>query len=657
MRLKELKSRVNRTVGGLKDTLHGRNRLIRRISIISGGSLLLLAFIFGGLFFRDMAVLVRNKLGLFEGASDNPVIKMAEDEYKRGYLENSALHYQNYLNDSEESKTRVDQILAFKRLTEIAVLRGQLQAALGYLEQWKELDPGNAQVVIYQLKIYYRREQFTRARALINQSGKQFRKVPEYIEAQSLYYLFMEQYDRALKILTTIPFKKREYSVHRKIIQCYIYLDQLTSCQVYIARIEPKIRSFGDRELRYELDLLKNMAYMLQGEYESVTGDLERMKFLSGNQAALMQILALKSRIIIDDEQGLKEFQPGSPEFDKLNPDYWLLLADYYLFRNRYENALDCFQSISTVRSLSSEELMTVADLHMKLGNYQQAATASELIMKEYNYRSPLIYKNLSAIHSGMGDYASELFYLKEGLVQHPADTDFNIRLAAAYSRNGEPRKALEWIRQARNGADRESPTYDRRLDLLYVLLLEESDNPVGEQELLDLREKGVPDPDYYFKLIDHYLKHNRTSDAGREIATVRKLPLTPGQDEILSCYRLLHAAQEGNTLEYNRLRSAIATSSNPDPYLTMNRAILLIEEGNFDAAHEILSSYQAPLLEPKLVAKAHYLRSIAYLYQGRLQMARKLVSRSLQIDPVSKKAHYLQNIIAHETGDSSDIY
>ena len=100
-----------------------------------------------------------------DSIESSKLFKVAEDSYRNGYLENSAVSYYNYLN-TNPSKT--NKILTYKRLFEINVLRSDIPAAFEILNQLEELSPNDLSVSINRLKLLLREENFTAAKIFID---------------------------------------------------------------------------------------------------------------------------------------------------------------------------------------------------------------------------------------------------------------------------------------------------------------------------------------------------------------------------------------------------------------------------------------------------------------------------------------------------------
>ena len=63
------------------------------------------------------------------------------------------------------------------------------------------------------------------------------KKSVEFKELVSVYFFKTSQFENALKELEKIQFNKREFSVHKKLLYCYIYLDKLDEAIKYIKKI------------------------------------------------------------------------------------------------------------------------------------------------------------------------------------------------------------------------------------------------------------------------------------------------------------------------------------------------------------------------------------------------------------------------------------
>ncbi len=70
----------------------------------------------------------------------------------------------------------------------------------------------------------------------IKRYGKKLKKSIEYTELTGVFYMKTGQFKQALNTFLKIRYGKREFSMHQKIIQCYIKLNRVDECLKYIAK-------------------------------------------------------------------------------------------------------------------------------------------------------------------------------------------------------------------------------------------------------------------------------------------------------------------------------------------------------------------------------------------------------------------------------------
>ncbi|HQJ07287.1 MAG TPA: hypothetical protein PLI57_13030, partial [Spirochaetota bacterium] len=172
------------------------------------------------------------------------------------------------------------------------------------------------------------------------------------------------------------------------------------------------------------------------------------------------------------------------------------------------------------------------------------------------------------------------------------------------------------------------------------------TDSNMGEKELLNLREKSIANVDYYFKLIEYYIKNNKFLDAQREIDTVKVLPLNDEQKDSLNIYRLFVEMNSGNKTEYEKIKKELLKSQSKNLIGKFNMAILYIIDNETDKALSVLTSMDIAELPNNLRFKNLYLKSIVYFLKKDYSTSYKFVDAALSIDPTNNKARYLQSVI-----------
>ncbi|MCK4796873.1 MAG: hypothetical protein KAT05_05790, partial [Spirochaetes bacterium] len=607
MQLKDLKSQVNKSIKKLSTIIHQKKKII---------SLKFLFIIFMPIFLILLIIFFLNISNLFPHLkinkaknNDNALYRLAENAYNKGYLENSAIYYQNYIN-SNTSKT--EKIIAYKRLFEIAVLKKNLEQALSYLDKIQSIDKNIPEIYINRIKILIRLNQYAKAKKEIIKQKNKLKKSVEFKEISAVYYMKISEYKKALIELKSIIFKKREIGTHIKIIQCYLSLNQLKDCLGYIDKIEHKIESIEDRETKGKLLLLKGITKVLNSEIDDVMEELKRASVLSSRYKDTAIKLLLFCNILLDKPEDVFVTMQNDKDDLLLDIDILKLIGDYYIYKNDYQKSLYFYEKIKKLRELTKDELMTSANLYYVTGEYESSIKNMENLFKKYNYKSPTLFKNISIAYGKTKDYQNEIFFLKEGILQYPTDLDFYTRLAKIYIDKKDANMALQYINEGKNVYKNNTHIfYDKRLDFLNITASQINKTSTNEKELLDLREKEIDNPEYYFKIIRYYLEQHKFIEAKREIETVIQLPMNEPQKEILYTYKLILALYMENYEEYKKSQENLFSLKTNSDITKINIAIIYIFNNDYNKALEELHTLKTNSFSQKLKNKIFFLQSV----------------------------------------------
>ncbi|MBP7553405.1 MAG: hypothetical protein KA885_08255, partial [Spirochaetes bacterium] len=416
----------------------------------------------------------------------------------------------------------------------------------------------------------------------------------------------------------------------------------ITNCLAYLGKIESKIRSLDIKEYIADFAIMKGAALLIKGEINSAL-----LEFSYGTNSAryknLSKKLTLYANILLDDTEEVAKLALDNQNVVEVDEIFLKTIGDYFYYKKRYDKALEIYINLGKMKMFDTNEISTLADLYYKTGNYQLCIDTLEKLFNEYNVKIPAIYKNISASYSALKDYQEESFHLKEGLVQYPGDVDFYVRLANFYLKRKDAGAALNYIE---DGMSILKNSYDNRLDALKIAALQLTDSDMGEKELLNLREKSITNVDYYFKLIEYYIKSANYLDAQREIDTVKELSLNNEQRDSLNIYRLFVEMNNGNKIEYEKIKKELLKSQSKNLIGKFNMALLFIIDNETDKALSILTSMDINELPNDLRFKNLYLKSIVYFLKKDYSTSYKFVDNALSIDPTNNKARYLQSVI-----------
>lgn len=649
MHLKDLKNRINNSVKKLSQSVHQKKKVLSFKNIL---------IVLIPVFFILILIFILNLSGLFStfyfkkiSDKNNILYRLAEDSYKKGYLENSAVYYQMYI-DANNSKNK--KVLGYKRLFEIAVVKKEIDKALQYLDRMQIIDSSNPEVYISRFKLLIRTGEYTKAKNEIYENEKKLKRSSEFKELAGVFYMELGEYGNAIDKFKKIKFNKREYTVNKKIILSNIALNDLEGALKYIKKIERKINIIGDKQTKSEFLLIKSLVKLLKGEVDNVTEDLNRAKTLSKNFSDIIIRLLIFTGIITDDpDQVFDRAEEGKDEF-VFDVDLLKTIGDYFIYKSEYKKALYFYQAIEKLREYSKEELMIIANLHYKTKEYNNAIMVMESLFRDHNFKTPDLYKNLSNAYGKIKDVQKEIFVLKEGINEYPNDIDIYVRIAKVYIEIGDQSMAINYINEGKEVYTREKNVlYDKKLDILYMSALKLEDTRIGERELLDLREKETENPDYYFTLIRHYIAQNKFQEAKREMETVNKLTMSKDQSEIYNIFKLIMSLQTEDPMSFSEAREYLENNDSNNKITLLNNAIMMIFDKNFNKALNILSELNINKYDDRLKNKIDFLKAVCYYHKRDFQMSLSIIERVLENDLNHKQASYLKSLIYNTYGET----
>jgi lipopolysaccharide biosynthesis regulator YciM len=582
------------------------------------------------------------KFGFNPANVKNQDYVLAEEYFKKGYLEDSEKYFRKFLLSNPDKLQKVN---AYQKLFEISVVSENNDKAFAYLKEWQSFDKKNPQIFIDRLKIFLRANQIESARTEINTNYNTVRQFSEYREIAGVYFMKAGFYDRALKEFSSISFNKREFALHEKIIFCYLKTGRLDEAKKYIKRIEPKIKALDIRENSSNFHIIKAIVFISSGETDRAYDELSSKTFTEKYRSLSLKLL-LYCDIVLDKPKELTDVIENNESDIGFDPGFSSIVGDYYIYKNDYKNALYFYEKIVGSRELTQSEEMTLADIYYKTGDYGKSVDTIQKLYKDYNYRSPLVYKNLSMNYKNLHDEKNEYFYLKEGLNFYPEDTDFYVLIAKKFIDSGESNKALGVIEDGLNSVKDRNLNFDKRLEILKIIALESDRKSAAEKELLLLREKENNTPEYYFKLIEKYLKEKKLTDAKREIDSVAQLSLTSEQKENLDTYKLIYFADGDFRKEYDETKKSVLVSKSETTSAEINRCIIKIKDKAFDDALDILETVKYDEKDAEMSDRISYLKAVVYYLKKDYPASYKQIRNISVRDEEMKKASYLKSLI-----------
>lgn len=648
MHLKDLKIQVNDSIKKISSAIHKDKK--KKLKKIFFFTFLLIFFIIVVFFFSNIFPLLHQINFKMNKNVNNPILKSAEEAYENGFLENSALYYKTYLNSSIKN---VEKILAYKRLFEISVLKTNFTEALFYLDKIEEIDKKSKETHLDRIKIYLRLAQYPNALKEIVKNQQILKRSIEFRELTAVYYMKIGEFKKALNILEKIPYNKREFEIHKKIVLCFLTLNQFNDSINYLNKIENKIKYLNEKKYQGEFNLLIGITKIFLNNNESAIEDLNKAVSLAPDYKENAVKLLLYTNIVIDNPDAIFKIVENISN-DELFNDIELTkyLGDYYIYKNDYLKALYIYQQLKKENQLTKDKIMTLADLYYHTKNFNDSIEIIESLFENYNYRGSELYKNLSLLYGINNDRNNELFFLKEGLNNFRDDLDFYVRFSKLYLDKNEPLTALQYINEAKKiyESNKNMP-YDKRLDILYILALQQTNRNLTEKELLNLREKEGANIDYYFQIIKYYLEHYKFSEAKRELETALKFQLNTDQIKILNTYKLILSIYKNNNADYLDAKKYLIEYQNKSISDDINISIIHLFENDYDKALDMLDLINIYTIPDDLKNSVLYLKSLCYFYKNEFQLSLELVRTIIENDPGNMKALYLKTLINKNSG------
>lgn len=619
-----------------------KNKLFRYIFFIS---LPLTVILLATVFYYSKNIFLYSLRNHEKVTESSKLLKLAEEAYKEGYLENSATAYYNYL---KTAPSKVNQILTYKRLFEINVLKGDIPRALSVLKDQEQLTPNDPFISINRLKLFLRTENLTEAKAEITKSRNKLKKSPEFMDLTATYYMKKEDYETALKELLKIPQRKRGYFINKKVVHCYIKINQISRALAYLHKMEPLVRTFDNKAAKGEFFLLKSAAKLLKGESEKITEDL-RPSLLEPDLRPIGYKLILFSYILQDREAELTDFLSNKEVFTicENNPKLLASIGNYYVYRKKYSSAQFYYETIYEKRDYTKQELLALSDIYYHLQDFKNAEKTLRKLNSRYSYISKDYFKNLALLRLKQDDFSGAVHYLTQGSKEYEEESDFYLRLAYINGENGFQNAAITHLKEGmRISKLLQNGTYDQTFDLLKLKYSGNgSSKDLTELELLVMRNHSEASVLTYFRLIRFYLANNRLFDAKRELQTAENLPLSKEQKREYYGYRFIYALQNGNLEEYNEIKKILEKEKEADPlYL----AIIQLIDGNYDIALDSLLNLERKIEETdkSKLERILYLKSVIHYYKKDYPASYQSLYSLFSLNPHHKKASYLQNIL-----------
>ncbi|MBN2546128.1 MAG: hypothetical protein JXB50_10055 [Spirochaetes bacterium] len=649
MQLKNLKNKVNESIKKINKSIKEQKSTVLFKSFI-----IILVIIF--LFLLSVLIInlssiiipekVINKLWQTKDRVKDNLFKLAEDDYRKGYLENSAINYMRYLNNDIK---KTEKVLVYKRLFEISVLQKKYDLALGYLNELESIDKKILEVYIYRIKLLLRLNKLDQVKEEIEKNKNRLKNSIELKELISLYYYKTGNFKESLNILNSIKSNKRDFNIHKIIFICLFKLDRREELLKYIERYEKKLNLILTNKQKSELYLFKALAKLSKNDFFNTVEILKKVKSLNENYESIADKLIIFCNMYDDQPGEVYDIITNKEEYVLTDLSIIKILAEYFIVKNDYERSIFLFEKLEEKRDLSKDEQAVITDLYYLKKDYENNIKSMEKLFYNYKYNTPDIYKNLSISYSMIDNTEKEIFFLKEGLAQYPDDLEFYMRLAKIYIDNDQPDNALNYINKAKIIFQRSKNRYEyynKKLEILAFLASQAKKGSMTELELLELREKNEKNPESYFKTIEYYINNHQYKDAQREIETVSNIILDDKQKEILSNYKIMYNLGIDNLKGFEKERDFLLSLTDPSIKTQLNLAIIFLFEDDYDKSLEILAKIPDKEISHEFRAKILYLKALCYYYKQDYPLALKIIKNAEEKGLAAKKNSYLKGLV-----------
>lgn len=567
------------------------------------------------------------------------LFSMAEEAYEKGYLENSALLYRNYVNSNPDDK---DKIKSFKRIFEISVLSSQFDEAFIALKEIELIDSKYYEVYLDRIQLMMRLGEYDSAYKEIERHENILKSSPRFQRLKAQYFMHKNNHEKALGILQKLPNRKRDYQTHLLMILNYIELGDFKEAIEYTSFVYKKFKTLEQRNKISAVMHLSAVSSILAGDrdgaYDAITTSLE----LSPDNDANMET-ALFCYVHYDDRDKVIEIYDRFVSEEIKSPALTKLMGDYFIFKEDYDKALVCYEKIKEDGHLDNEGTLTLADLYFFRGQYEKSIDMIHMAGGGDNKGVASFYKNLSILYNRLDNFNDAMFYLKEGRRIFADTGDFDLRMAVLYYEHNFLDSALDRLEKAELYYSSKGVSSSKVDNLRSVIL--EKQKKFSETILLEQREKDSNNPDNYFRLIRYYLQNNNLHDVRREISTVKKLALSDDQRYYLSNYEMILYSK---LRDYDSLYILEGKIFEDDEFL-INTVIFLLLQKDFKNAREILvkafekNRYYS---DTELLGRLHFLNGLTFYYEGNFKEAYRSLNNAEELSEHNENVFFLKNLI-----------
>ncbi len=632
----KLKNRISKTVRNIRKAATGKKILTFFIS-----SLLVLCLALGILVLYYSKDIIAYSIGKKSDNPENNLMKMAQDAYNKGYLENSAIQFQTYLTTNP---SKINKIIVYKKLFEINVLRRNYDDAFLALKEIELLDSRDSSIYINRIKLLLKIDQLKGAKFEIDRMYNRFKKSPEFLELFSVYYIKTNEYTNAINEIFKIPFRKRGYEINIKVVHCYIKLNQISRAISYLHKMEPVVRTYEDKFQKGEFLLVRSIANMLKGDYDLIHNDL-RPGILEGELRNISYRLMIFTYIMQDSMNDLNNYLTNPEVTAVFDTKLFSLLGNYYFYKKQYETAALYYEKIKDGRNYTQDELLALVDIYYWNVDYASAEKIIKELNEQFGFKNPSYFKNISRLRLLQDDFPQAYSYLKQGILEYPDDDDFYFRLALINYNEGLLENATQYVKDGIRSSKLLRSESSKKFDILRLMLSGDKSRSLTELDLLEMRNQNDADIQSYYRIIEFYLQHNRLFDAKREMDTVRNLPLTKEQQRVFNVYLLIYSINFGEDQIYTTVRELILNDKYAEP---LYKSVCYFLDGDYDKTlSEILyiENNQSVSKTEKL-SILYYIKSLAYYFKADYSSTNISLMQLLEIDPFNRKALYLKGLL-----------
>ncbi len=540
------------------------------------------------------------------------MLRLAEENYINGHLENSALYYRNYIA-TEPGKT--EEINAYRKLFQIYIISREFLKAEDTLESILEIDRRNYQSVLDLIKLHIRTEDYGKALRVINSYKRRMSRSPEFVQLYAVYLIKQGDLRAALKELKKIRFTKRSFSYNALIISVMIKSNRFQEAIDYSEDILKKAYFLDDNNTIFHLNMLSGIACIEAGQLNKAKRYISELQdmLLSLDNTPLQLLLHLA--IITNSGDDLLKLVNSYQDAIESDRDTAVTVGYALTYMGIYDKAAEIFGYLNSLDQLKYEEKLCYSDVLFELKSYSEAIDMLQSIYAQDNQRKKDILVNISTIYSQTGDITQQIFFLKQALDEDRNNPDTLFRLGVAHYLIGDRDAALRYSGMGIALINDPQSLVLKKLVALKTLLVGDSAGREVEIDLLALREQSANNFESTLSLIGYYTEKMLYNEAKRELRGLRSMNLSVEQKNIADYYELKIAMKTGDRESYSAIIGRINSVTDAGIEKNIAQSAVYILERRYRDALSLLNTIESNQTG-SISGTVFYMKAICYYYE-----------------------------------------